>query len=169
VEAGLSADRNLDRDLAALSAGLLPGVVLAAADLDHGLQLIVALERDGLGRTLWHLKVHGNPGLDSDLHLGDTAFTTLRLAVARAIDTGTARGWRVEKRTELLADLGEVAIGLGVAAGTLWIVVMLRGDATLRFPAADLGRVRDVLALAAARIGRAGGVVPRPASATTVQ
>src|SRR3954468_7514331 len=47
----------LDRDLAALAGGMLPGVVLTAADLDHGLQLAVAIERDAGGRTLWRVVI----------------------------------------------------------------------------------------------------------------
>src|SRR4051794_9020961 len=127
----MGADRDLDRDLVALSAGLLPGIALAAADLAHGLSLVAGIERDPAGAMLWHVLIDGPPGLTSDVRIGDTAFTTLRLAVARAIDTGTARGWRIERRTDLFTDLGEVAIGLGVAAGTIWAVVMFRGGATL--------------------------------------
>ena len=157
----MSSDRDLDRDLAALSAGLLPGIALAAAPLGHGLQLIVGIERGTTGRTVWRVLIDGPPGLASDVRLTDTDMHTLRTVLDRAIAANAARAWRIGRNPVVLIDIGECAVGLGVAGGVPWGIITIR-NGLLRFPANDLARVRDALAVAAERIGQAS-VLSQPA------
>src|SRR4051812_37370264 len=93
----MNEDRALAADLVALSAGLLSGIALAAATLGHALSLVVGIERDASGRTLWRIVATGNSGLASDLRLTDPDFRTLRTALDRAITAAAARAWRVTK------------------------------------------------------------------------
>src|SRR4051812_14027093 len=137
----MGADRDLAHDLAALSAGMLPGIALAAATLGHGLQLVVGIERDG-GRTMWRVLISGNQGLASDVLIGDTAFHALRTAIDSAITAAAARQWRVTKNPTVLVDSGECAVGIGTAGGGVWAVITVRGE-LLRLPVAGLGRLRD--------------------------
>src|SRR4051794_38057726 len=112
-------------DLDRVAAGELPGVLLTAADLDAGLVLSVAIER-AKGGLAWVVRVTGGPPrLPRTLRLGPEGLAALQAAVARAIEPGAARRWRIPARSPvLLADVGGAAVGAGVARGAVWCVVM---------------------------------------------